>query len=101
MNSPRHRPWFSSLAWLLCATLLYLPLIVLVANSFNASKYGGRWEGFTWSWYEKLAQDSATLSALGNTLKIALLATLIATGSSALAPFWPHIPPFASATSPR
>ncbi len=90
MSSPRHRPWFSSLAWLLCATLLYLPLIVLVANSFNASKYGGRWEGFTWVWYEKLAQDQATLAALGNTLKIALLATLIATGIGTLAAWCLH-----------
>lgn len=40
----------------LCAVLvfLYMPIIVLIVNSFNASKFGGEWAGFTFKWYEAL-----------------------------------------------
>lgn len=27
--------------------LIYIPILVLVVNSFNASKYGVKWGGFT------------------------------------------------------
>ncbi|MBK8090416.1 MAG: ABC transporter permease [Verrucomicrobiaceae bacterium] len=84
------RSWFSSLMLGLVVLFLYLPLVVLVVNSFNASKYGGRWEGFTWSWYEKLWKDRATLTALGTTLKIAALATLGSTLLGTLAAWCLH-----------
>ena len=32
----------------------YLPIFVLVGNSFNASKFGSEWAGFTFKWYEML-----------------------------------------------
>ena len=32
----------------------WTPILVLTANSFNASRFGGTWEGFTWDWYRKL-----------------------------------------------
>jgi spermidine/putrescine transport system permease protein len=38
----------------LVLVFLHAPLLVLVANSFNASRFGGEWEGFTFKWYEKL-----------------------------------------------
>ena len=33
---------------------LYLPIVVLILNSFNLSKYGGEWAGFTFKWYSAL-----------------------------------------------
>jgi len=33
---------------------LYLPIVVLIANSFNSSKFGGEWAGFTLDWYAAL-----------------------------------------------
>jgi spermidine/putrescine transport system permease protein len=85
-----HRPWFSTLVFLGVLLFLYLPLGVLVVNSFNASKYGGRWDGFTLGWYEKLRKDEATLAALGNTLKIAALATGVSTLLGTLAAWCLH-----------
>jgi spermidine/putrescine transport system permease protein len=33
---------------------LYFPILILVLNSFNASKFGSSWEGWTWHWYQLL-----------------------------------------------
>ena len=29
----------------------YLPILVLVINSFNASRFGSTWEGWSLRWY--------------------------------------------------
>lgn len=56
---------------------LYLPIVVLVANSLNASRYGGSWDGFTLRWYIQLFHDRAVWTAMRNTLLIAVAATLV------------------------
>lgn len=56
----------------------YAPIAVLVVNSFNASRFGGEWKGFTWSWYEKLWAADDVWSALWTSLQIAVLASLVA-----------------------
>ena len=38
---------FAGIVLLLVMLFLYLPIVVLVANSFNLSRYGGEWAGFT------------------------------------------------------
>lgn len=55
----------------------YLPVIVLVLNSFNASRFGGPWAGFTFDWYRRLWHAREIWHALGNTLGIAAVATVI------------------------
>ena len=57
--------------------LMYAPIVTLVILSFNASKSRTKWGGFTLSWYVSLFQDEAIMSALYNTLVIALIATYI------------------------
>ncbi len=55
---------------------LYLPLIVLVALSFNdAQRAVVNWRGFTTRWYGEAFQDPELLRALGTTMLIAALAT--------------------------
>jgi spermidine/putrescine transport system permease protein len=54
----------------------YLPIAVLVAQSFNASRYGGHWEGFTFAWYAKLFHEREIWRALRNSLLIASTVTL-------------------------
>ena len=73
---------------LLMYIVMYLPIAVLAFYSFNQSPYSGAWEGFTWEWYEKLFQDERILSALQNSLIVAVsavgisavLGTLMAVG---------------------
>jgi spermidine/putrescine transport system permease protein len=54
----------------------YLPMVVLVLQSFNASRFGGSWGGFTLRWYEELWQHRGIWQATRNTLWVALWSTL-------------------------
>ena len=58
---------------------LYLPMAVLVTNSFNKSKYGHEWKGLSTKWYEKLWDNDALMQAFSNSLTIAVLAATLAT----------------------
>ena len=58
---------------------MYAPIITLIILSFNSSKSRARWGGFTLVWYQNLLSDEAVLSALINTLSIAILATIFST----------------------
>ena len=58
---------------------LYAPIGVLIAQSFNASRYRGHWTGVTLDWYTKLFNDDKIVNALTNTLTIGLLSAGIAT----------------------
>lgn len=55
----------------------YLPVFVLVVNSFNAARFGGAWEGFTLSWYVKLFHHREIWASVRNTLIIAISATAL------------------------
>ncbi|MFM8332674.1 MAG: spermidine/putrescine ABC transporter permease PotC [Candidatus Methylumidiphilus sp.] len=57
---------------------LYLPMAVLILYSFNPSKYGLRWEGFSLAWYQRLAQDAALLEAAAHSLAVAGLSATLA-----------------------
>ncbi len=58
---------------------LYAPILVLIVQSFNESKYRGKWEGFSFKWYVEMFQDRTILLSLRNTLLIALIAATVAT----------------------
>ncbi len=58
---------------------LYLPLVIVVAYSFNDSKLNAEWVGFTWKWYWILFQDDAMLKAAANSLIIALTSSFAST----------------------
>lgn len=71
------RSRFPMVVTLLIFGFFYLPIVVLVANSFNASRFGGSWEGFTLRWYTRLLGERAIWQALRNTLLIAFTATAL------------------------
>ena len=64
---------------LACYLFLYLPIVVLIAFSFNTSRFSVQWEQFTWMWYADLISDPLVLDALKNSIMIALTATVLAT----------------------
>lgn len=74
-----------SLFLVLIYALLYLPLVVLVALSFNDSAHSSLWHGFTWHWYQQLVNDQTTLRVAWHSLLIASLSASIATVMGALA----------------
>ena len=57
---------------------LYLPIFVLIIFSFNEGKTPV-WKGFSLKWYEQLFRDDNIINALGNSLIIAVLASVFAT----------------------
>ncbi|MBQ6036936.1 MAG: ABC transporter permease [Lachnospiraceae bacterium] len=57
---------------------LYAPIVTLIVYSFNAGK-GRKWVGFSLEWYQELFESDMIMSAVGNTLSIALLSALAAT----------------------
>jgi spermidine/putrescine transport system permease protein len=60
----------------LVLVFFYLPIGVLILNSFNASRFGTTWQGFTFRWYGRLWAREDLWAALGNSLKIATLASV-------------------------
>ena len=58
---------------------LYVPLVVVIAYSFNDSRLNAEWVGYTTHWYRVLLDDREMLLAAFNSLFIALLSSLIAT----------------------
>lgn len=70
------RKAFPLVVLILVLLFLYLPIVVLTTNSFNASRFGGTWEGFTLKWYSQLAGDRDVWTAFANSLLIAAGATL-------------------------
>ena len=67
----------SSVSWLTLG-FLYAPLFVLVLFSFNDSRYGGSWHGFTWRWYAELFADEEILGSALNSLLVAAVSTALA-----------------------
>lgn len=68
--------------WLTAAFLfvfMYAPIAVVVVFSFNDSKYGGPWRGFTTAWYGKLLDSPDKIAAAENTLVLGVVSTIIAT----------------------
>lgn len=58
---------------------LHAPLLILVAFSFNASRYGVAWTGFTLEWYRQLAERRDLWRGLRVSLVVGGIATLVAT----------------------
>ena len=58
---------------------LYIPIVVMIAQSFNAGKSRAKWEGFSFRWYAELFQDRSIMQALQVTIAVAGIAAIIAT----------------------
>lgn len=56
---------------------LYVPIIVLVAYSFNASRLNVLWSGFTFDWYVRVWDNGPLLRAAQNSLVIACISTVL------------------------
>jgi spermidine/putrescine transport system permease protein len=67
-------------------SFLYLPLLVLALFSFNSSKFAV-WQGFTWHWYADVFRNRQLMEATGNSLIVALSATVLSTAIGTLAAY--------------
>lgn len=64
---------------------LYLPIIMLMILSFNSSNSTSVMAGFSFKWYIELFRDRATITALYNTIILAVLSAITATVIGTLA----------------
>jgi len=75
----RRLSWFNTTSLALGFAFLYLPMIILVAYSFNAGKLVTVWSGFSFKWYGELFGNEAFLNAAWVTLKVGLISSTLAT----------------------
>lgn len=58
--------------------ITYIPILLTVVYSFNASKISSVWEGFSLKWYVELFGDRDMREALFNSLVLAVLSCILA-----------------------
>ena len=75
----RHLTWFNITALVLGFAFLYIPILLLVLYSFNASRLVTVWAGFSTQWYASLLENDQLLDALWVTLRVAFLSSVVAT----------------------
>jgi putrescine transport system permease protein len=81
----RRASWFNVASVALGLAFLYLPIVILVIFSFNASRLVTVWGGWSTRWYVELFQDRAMLEAAWVTLRIAVISATAATVLGTLA----------------
>ena len=85
----KRSPWL----WIVAVAVyafLYVPLAIVVVYSFNDSRLNAEWTGFTLGWYRTLFNDNQMLRAAGNSLLIALVASIVSTVLGTMAGFALH-----------
>ncbi|MGX3020884.1 spermidine/putrescine ABC transporter permease PotC [Ursidibacter sp. B-7004-1] len=75
---------FKSLFMFVVYAYLYIPIIILIVNSFNADRYGLTWKGFSWNWYERLFNNDTLIQAAMNSITVAFVSATFATLIGAL-----------------
>jgi putrescine transport system permease protein len=81
----RRASWFNAVSVALGLAFLYLPIVILVIFSFNASRLVTVWGGWSTRWYVELWNDRAMLDAAWVTLRLAVLSATAATVLGTLA----------------
>ena len=70
-----------------CAlAFLYLPLLILIAFSFNSNRFTV-WQGFSLRWYQAALHDPQLASGLANSLIVAFVASVLSTVIGTLAAY--------------
>jgi len=58
---------------------LYIPIVILIINSFNQSRFGINWQGFSTQWYSLLLHNDSLIEAAKHSLIMAVLSATFAT----------------------
>jgi putrescine transport system permease protein len=81
MKTSRFDPIVLTLGFL----FLYIPILLLIIFSFNASKLVTVWGGFSTHWYVSMWQNEGLMDAAWITIRVALLSATLATVLGTLA----------------
>lgn len=77
-RSLAYKVFGQSIIWIVLLAM-YLPILVLIAFSFTKATNIGTWTGFSFDLYKDLFNDAEIMTALGNTLLIAIISAAIST----------------------
>lgn len=77
-RSLAYKVFGQSIIWIVLL-VMYLPILVLIAFSFTKATNIGTWTGFSFDLYKDLFNDAEIMTALGNTLLIAIISAAIST----------------------
>jgi putrescine transport system permease protein len=75
----RKLSWLNTGALGIGLAFLYLPIVILVIYSFNASRLVSVWGGWSLHWYAELAGDASLLDSAFISLRVALVSASVAT----------------------
>ena len=76
---------FDTVVLTLGFAFLYIPIIILVIYSFNASKLVTVWGGFSTQWYRQMWNNASLMEAAWVTIRVAVLSATIGTVLGTLA----------------
>jgi len=62
----------------------YIPMIILIVNSFNTSRFGINWQGFSTRWYQLLLNNDSLIQAAQHSLIMGVISATCATLIGAL-----------------
>src|SRR5438045_2615134 len=79
MGKPKNLSRFNIASLALGLAFLYLPILVLVIFSFNASRLVTVWGGWSLRWYQEFFNDRAMIEASWMSLRVAVSSATIAT----------------------
>ncbi|SDT08950.1 ABC transporter permease subunit [Pseudomonas oryzae] len=78
---------FSNFMLIAGMAFIYLPMLILVIYSFNASRLVTVWGGWSLHWYLGLLDNAQLMSSVGRSLEIAFYTAIAATALGTLAAF--------------
>ena len=58
--------------------IMYIPIALVIAYSFNESRFSSAWSGFSLNWYRELLRDRAIFEALRNSFFLAAISSFAA-----------------------
>jgi putrescine transport system permease protein len=70
---------FNKTSLVLGLSFLYVPILLLIIYSFNASKLVTVWGGFSTKWYVSLLENQALMDAAWVTIRVALASATVST----------------------
>lgn len=74
----KRKSWFPGVYLGTVLILTYIPLLLVIVYSFNASRISSVWGGFSLSWYKELFKDRSVFEALVNSVVLAAASSLCA-----------------------
>lgn len=79
IHGPRLQQWLFGFWTVGVFAFLYIPILLLIVFSFNESRLGLEWTGFTTKWYEELFGNEVLIDRFRTSIVVAIITTILST----------------------